>query len=31
MRNKEEWVQKLRSRMSNHQEPVPSDLWDSID
>ena len=31
MRNKEEWVQKLRSRMSNHQEPVPSDLWGSID
>ena len=31
MRNQEEWARKLRSRMENHQEPAPSDLWDNID
>ena len=31
MRNQEEWARKLRSRMENHQEPAPSDIWDNID
>ncbi len=30
MRKDIDWIQQMRTRLENHQEPVPDDLWDCI-
>ena len=30
MRKDIDWIQQMRTRLENHQEPVPGDLWDCI-